>query len=63
MRTMFRRERHRKIQTLLAAFDADLLTRFNILLGGGTRIALELDEYRDSTASCSSAPTRKVMRI
>ena len=45
---MFRRERHRKVQALLAAFDASLLTRCSVLFGGGTRIVLELDEYRDS---------------
>jgi hypothetical protein len=45
---MFRRERHRKVQAVLAAFDTGLLTRFNILFGGGTRIALDLDEYRES---------------
>jgi hypothetical protein len=45
---MFRRERHRKVQALLAAFDASLLTRYNVLFGGGTRIALDLDEYRES---------------
>jgi hypothetical protein len=45
---MFRRERHRKVQALLAAFDAGLLTRCNVLFGGGTRIALDLDEYRES---------------
>ena len=45
---MFRRERHRKLLELLAAFDADLLTRCRFLFGGGTRIVLELDEYRES---------------
>jgi hypothetical protein len=45
---MFRREQHRKVLALLAAFDAGLLSRCNFLFGGGTRIALELDEYRDS---------------
>jgi hypothetical protein len=45
---MFRRERHRKIQVLLAALDADLLSRCSALFGGGARIVLELDEYRES---------------
>ena len=48
MRTMFRRERHRKVQAVLAAFDADLLSRCSAFLGGGARIVLELGEYRDS---------------
>jgi len=45
---MFQREQHRKVLALLGAFEAALLSRCNVLFGGGTRIALELDEYRDS---------------
>lgn len=45
---MFRRERHRKLLELLAAFDDGLLARCRFLFGGGTRIVLELDEYRES---------------
>jgi hypothetical protein len=45
---MFRREHHRKVLALLATFDGEMLTRCNFHFGGGTRIALELDEYRDS---------------
>lgn len=45
---MFRRERHRTVQALLEAFDASLLARCQFLFGGGTRIVLELDEYRES---------------
>jgi hypothetical protein len=48
MSTIFRRERHRRIQVLLAAFDASLLSRCNALFGGGARIVLELGEYRES---------------
>ena len=48
MTTMFRREPSRRIQTLLAAFDADLLNRCNALFAGGARIVLELGEYRDA---------------
>lgn len=44
----FRREPHRRIQALLAAFDADLLGRCNALFGGGERIVLDLGEYRES---------------
>ncbi len=55
---MFRRERHRKVLELLAAFDDGLLSRCRFLFGGGTRIVLELDEYRESLDVdflCSSA--------
>lgn len=45
---MFRRPAHRRVAALLEAFDADLLARCGFLFGGGTRIALELDEYRES---------------
>lgn len=45
---MFRREQHRKVLTLLAAFDSEKLGRCNCLFGGGTRIVLDLDEYRES---------------
>jgi Nucleotidyl transferase AbiEii toxin, Type IV TA system len=55
---MFRRERHRTVLALLATFDDDLLARCRFLFGGGTRIVLELDEYRESLDVdflCSSA--------
>jgi hypothetical protein len=45
---MFRREQHQRVLALLGTFDVSLLTRCKFLFGGGTRIALELDEYRDS---------------
>jgi hypothetical protein len=45
---MFRRERHHRLLELLAAFDSGLLSRCRFLFGGGTRIVLELDEYRES---------------
>lgn len=45
---MFRRPHHRRIQTLLTAFDGDLLKRAHCYFGGGTAIALALDEYRES---------------
>ena len=45
---MFRREQHRKVLTLLDAFDSEKLDRCNFLFGGGTRIVLDLDEYRES---------------
>jgi Nucleotidyl transferase AbiEii toxin, Type IV TA system len=45
---MFSREAHRKVLSLLSAFDSAKLTQCKFLLGGGTRIVLELDEYRES---------------
>lgn len=43
---MFRREEHRAIGGLLAALDHDLFERCAALFAGGTRLVLELDEYR-----------------
>jgi Nucleotidyl transferase AbiEii toxin, Type IV TA system len=37
-----------RILTLLSALDAEMLSRCNFHLGGGSRIGLELDGYRDS---------------
>lgn len=45
---VFRRERHRLIVEVLERFDPDFLGRAGIGFGGGTRIALELGEYRES---------------
>lgn len=44
----FRRARHRKVARVLAALDARVLARAQCYFGGGTRIALELGEYRES---------------
>ena len=40
--------RHQAIYAALLHFDAQFLARHQILFGGGTRIALELNEYRES---------------
>lgn len=45
---MFKRAHHNRIQALLAALDADFLSRNSCFFGGGTAIALALDEYRES---------------
>ncbi len=45
---MFEREQHRKVIALLSALDNQTLSRCKFLFGGGTRIVLELDEYRES---------------
>src|SRR5438552_4009676 len=44
----YRRERHRKVARILAALDANLLRENQCFFGGGARIALELNEYRES---------------
>lgn len=45
---MFEREQHRNVAALLTALDSQKLSRCKFLFGGGTRIVLELDEYRES---------------
>src|SRR5436305_7018302 len=45
---MFRRQQHRNVLALLTALDSRRLTRCKFLFGGGTRIVLELNEYRES---------------
>jgi hypothetical protein len=45
---MFRREEHRAVLRALQALDADLLESHHALFGGGTRLVLELGEYRIS---------------
>jgi Nucleotidyl transferase AbiEii toxin, Type IV TA system len=42
------RSHHREIWKILAKFDREYLTEHSILFGGGTRIAMELNEYRES---------------
>jgi hypothetical protein len=45
---MFKRSHHNRIQSLLAALDADFLSRNGCFFGGDTAIVLALDEYRES---------------
>jgi len=45
----FIRARHQLILKIFEEFDADYLQQNNILFGGGTRIAMELGEFREST--------------
>jgi len=47
-RTELRREQHRLVMQVLQAMDADFLARHKCWFGGGTRIVLELDEFRES---------------
>lgn len=44
----YRRPRHRKVARVLKALDANVLAGANCCFGGGTRLTLELDEYRES---------------
>lgn len=44
----FNRPHHQKIDELLHCFDPDFLRQNNILFGGGTRISIELNEFRES---------------
>ena len=45
---MFAREAHRVVQEILGLLRADVLRRCRFLFGGGTRIVLDLGEYRES---------------
>ena len=44
----YERPRHRTVARVLEALDAEFLMQCRCGFGGGTRIALELDEYRES---------------
>src|SRR4051794_21839285 len=45
--SMFRREQHRKALALLRACDSEKSSRCRFLFGGGTRIVLDLQAYRE----------------
>jgi hypothetical protein len=45
---MFERAAHQRVAALLGALDVEHLQRSKCVFGGGTRIALELGEYRES---------------
>jgi hypothetical protein len=45
---MYSSPHHKAIINILASFDPNFLSENNILFGGGTRIVLELDEFRES---------------
>ncbi|ATZ74429.1 hypothetical protein CWC33_12295 [Idiomarina sp. X4] len=46
--TKYTLEHHKLIESALTKFNADFFCEHRIIFGGGTRIALELDEYRES---------------
>lgn len=53
----FRREHHQVIAEILERFDPEFLACAGIGFGGGTRIAMEIDEYRESTDIDFICPT------
>ena len=48
MTALFRRPRHNAILHVLESLDGDLFRQTECFFGGGTAVALELDEYRES---------------
>lgn len=58
----FRRQSHQVIAEILERFDPVFLGREGIAFGGGTRIALELDEYRESVDIDLICPTTSSYR-
>jgi hypothetical protein len=63
---MPRRPLHLILSQVLQALDAGLLSRCRFLFGGGTRIALELDEFRESKDLdflCSDASSYGDLRL
>lgn len=62
---MYKRKHHQVIEKLLTCFDREYLSDNNIFFGGGTRIALELDEYRESVDVdflCMNTPSYRAVR-
>lgn len=58
----FKREHHQLIGYALENFNHTFLTKNRIIFGGGTRIALELDEYRESIDIDFLCPDRESFR-
>lgn len=58
----FQVQHHQIIESALKNFNADFLAENHILFGGGTRIALEIDEYRESVDIDFLCPTRESYR-
>jgi len=61
----YKREHHRKIDIALHNFNADFLLDNHIIFGGGTRIAMEIDDYRESIdvdIICPDVPSYKAAR-
>lgn len=63
---MFERPRHQSVLAVLAAMDGEALGRCGFAFAGGTRIVLDLDEYRESDDVdflCSSAAGYGELRL
>ncbi|HWN45009.1 MAG TPA: nucleotidyl transferase AbiEii/AbiGii toxin family protein [Thermoanaerobaculia bacterium] len=61
-----KRPQHRNVLAVLGALRADLLSSCKFFFGGGTRIFLELDEYRESADAdflCSDASGYGELRL
>ncbi len=54
---IFNRNHHNKIHKALSYFDSSFFQRHHIIFGGGTRIAMEIDEYRESVDIDIICPT------
>lgn len=62
---MFKRPHHQRIATLLGKFNPALLSESDTFFGGGTAIALLLEEYRESVNIdfiCSSKDGYRLLR-
>jgi len=62
---VYHRKYHQVIAKLLTHFNGDYFAEHNILFGGGTRIALELAEYRESVDVdflCMNTPSYRAVR-
>lgn len=60
------RPHHQQIWKILSHFDAEYLAQHAILFGGGTRIALELDEFRESVDIdffCATSDAYRTVRL
>jgi len=53
---------HQHIAAALKNFNADYLAQHRIIFGGGTRIALELDEFRESVDIDFLCPNKEAYR-
>lgn len=61
----YKRTHHQRIAQILSGFNNAFLCEHEIYFGGGTRIAMELDEYRESTDIdffCHSSGAYKAVR-
>lgn len=62
MSTSYTSHHHQLIASALHSFNADYLFQHHIIFGGGTRIALELDEFRESVDIDFLCPNKKSFR-